>query len=187
MEKRKRSAAKGKFTRQETHLRELIDNAAAKAIVTPQYEKFVQCWNSLEEAHDNYMEKADDIDIETDDEGLKYLDDPSERYRALVSRYAEFFKSSDVVERADQKKAEEDSRAVEEATRKQIEAERKAAEEAMKKQQQESSFASAKAELETSIDSFNRLALGLKASVVNSSDSIKKQELQKVDSEFSAL
>ena len=187
MEKRKRSAAKGKFTRQETHLRELIDNAAAKAIVTPQYEKFVLCWNCLEEAHDNYIEIAEDIDIDTDAEGLKYLDEPSERYRALVAKYAEFLKSSDVVERADQRKAEEDSRAVEEATRKQIEVERKAAEEALKKQEQESSFASAKAELETSIASFNRLASGLKASVVSSSDSIKKQELQKVDSEFSAL
>ena len=130
MEKRKRSAAKGKFTRQETHLKELIEGFAAKEIVAPQYEKFVQCWNSLEEAHDKYMEVAEDIDIETDDEGLKYLDDPSQRYRALVSKYAEFFKSSEDVDRAEQKRAEEETRALEEASRKQLEAERKEAEEA---------------------------------------------------------
>ena len=52
MEKKKRSAAKGKFTRQETHLREMLINKSAKVIVAPQYEKFVDCWNSLEDAQD---------------------------------------------------------------------------------------------------------------------------------------
>ena len=118
---------------------------------------------------------------------MKYLEDPSNCYRTLVAKYVEFLKSSTVVDRNEQKIAEDESRAAEEVLRKQIEAERKAADEALKKQERESSFASAKAELETSIESFKGLALGLKASVVDSSDFVKKQELQRVDSEFTSL
>ena len=55
MEKKKRGLAKGKFTRQERLLSEMIDSNAAKVIVTPQYEKFVEFWNTLEVAHDNII------------------------------------------------------------------------------------------------------------------------------------
>ena len=58
MEKKKRGLAKGKFTRQEHLLSEMIDSNATKVIVTTQYEKFVECWNTLEVAHDNFMEVA---------------------------------------------------------------------------------------------------------------------------------
>ncbi len=186
MEKRKRAAAKGKFTRQETHLTEMINNKSAKVIVTPQYEKFVECWNSLEDAHDGYMEVAD-FDIEEDDDGLKYLEDPSKRYRILVNRYSEFLKESDDADRTERKQSENDSRAVEEASRKQIEAEKKAAEDDLHKQQLELSFTSAEAELNTSIDSFNRFVLGLKDSVTTSSDSVKRSELERVDVEFKSV
>ena len=185
-EKRKRITAKGKFTRQEKLLTELLDNSAPEAIVTPQYEKFVQCWNSLEDAHDSYMEIAD-FDIEADNEGLKYLEDPSTRYRALVKRYSEFLKTSGDADRDEQKKAVDDVRAAEETSRKQMEAEKKLADEELRKQQVESNFKSTKAELESSIDSFNRLAIGLKESVISSANSVKQQELDKVNSEFTML
>ena len=53
MEKKKRGIAKGKFTRQENLLTDMLDRNAAKVIVAPQYEKFVECWNCLEVAHDS--------------------------------------------------------------------------------------------------------------------------------------
>ena len=59
MEKKKRAVAKSKFTRQESLLTEMLDNKAAKVIVSPQYEKLIECWNGLEEAHDNYIEVAE--------------------------------------------------------------------------------------------------------------------------------
>ena len=65
MEKKKRGIAKGKFTRQENLLTDMLDRNASKVIVAPQYEKFVECWNCLEVAHDSFMEVADlDIDEE---------------------------------------------------------------------------------------------------------------------------
>ena len=82
MEKKKRGLAKGKFTRQERLLSEMIDSNAAKVIVTPQYEKFVECWNTLEVAHDNFMEVAE-FDIEESPEGVIYMEDPANRYRDL--------------------------------------------------------------------------------------------------------
>ena len=186
MEKRKRSSAKGTFTRQETHLTELLDLKSPMVVVTPQYEKFLQCWNNLEEAHESFL-AVEDIDAETHDDGDAYLVDPSKRYRTVVNRYAEYLKSSAETDRAEQKQVEESSRAVEEASRKQIEAEKKAAEAELQKQQQELNFASAKAELETSIEAFKRLAEGLKGSISQSSDSIKRRELEKVDAEFTSL
>ena len=80
MEKKKRAIAKSKFTRQESLLTEMLDNKAAKVIVSPQYEKFIECWNSLE--------------------GVKYLEGPGARYRDLIKKYADFLNSSMNEERA---------------------------------------------------------------------------------------
>ena len=108
-EKRLRASAKGKFTRQETHLRGLINIQGDKSIVTPAYEKFVDCWNQLEGAHDAFL-AVEDIDVETHDDGDKYLEDPSTRYAALVQEYAEFLKRSGESDRALQKEADEGAR-----------------------------------------------------------------------------
>ena len=78
-----RASAKSKFTRQETLLQELLQNGSAKAIVTPQYEKFVEYWQKLEDAQDRFLEVTE-IDIDEHADGLKYLDGPSLRYRTLV-------------------------------------------------------------------------------------------------------
>ena len=186
-EKRKRATAKGKFTRQETHLRGLIDVVADKSIVAPAYEKFVACWNQLEEAHEEFLAVSEDIVVETDDDGDKYLEDLSQRYGTLVKLYAGYLKTSGETDRANQKEADEGARAVEEASRKQIEAERKAADAEQQKQQQDRLFNSSKAELDAGIDTFKGLALGLKDSISNSSDSIKLHELKNVEIEFNSL
>ena len=186
MEKKLRASAKGRFTRQEKHLTELLDDNSAKVIVTPQFDKFVDCWDKLEDAQDAFIEVTD-IDVEEDADGVKYLDGPSERYRALVKRYAEYLKKANTSDQEELQKTEESARASEETSRKQIQSEKRSAEEEVQKQQRDANFRSAKAELETSIDSFKRLAVGLKDSVTNSPDSLKRQELEKVDNEFTLL
>ena len=37
----------------------MLDSKAAKVIVTPQYEKFVECYNNLEVAQNNFMEVSE--------------------------------------------------------------------------------------------------------------------------------
>ena len=172
MEKKKRGIAKGRFTRQENLLTNMFDNNAAKVITAPQYEKFVEIWNSLEVAQDTYMEVAD-FDIEEDPEGLKYLDDPATRYQNLVKRCADFVNDSMDAERT-----------AESASRKEMEGEKKAAAEDLLRKEQGLKFLSNKAELETSIDSFKRMVIGVEESVKKSADAVKRAEVEKVDVEF---
>ena len=175
MEKKKRGLAKGKFTRQERLLSEMIDSNAAKVIVTPQYEKFVECWNTLEVAHDNFMEVAE-FDIEESPEGVIYMEDPANRYRDLVKKYADYLNVSVDAERA-----------VESASRREIEAEKKVAAEDLMRQEKEMKFVSLRSELEASMDSFNRLIEGVEESVHKSSDTVKNTELERVDAEFKVV
>ena len=63
--KKKRTTSLGKFTRNLNTLNDMLDNASPKCIVTPQYEKLCNCWNTLEDAHDAFIEITDiDIEIE---------------------------------------------------------------------------------------------------------------------------
>ena len=175
MEKKKRAIAKSKFTRQESLLTEMLDNKAAKVIVSPQYEKFIECWNCLEEAHDNYMEVAE-FDIKVHPEGVEYLEGPGARFRDLIKKYADFLNSS-----------MNEERAIESASRKEIEAEKKEAAVDLMRQEQKLKYLSAKAELEASIDSFSRLVKGVKESLSKCSEAVKQCELQKVETEFRSV
>ena len=90
-EKRQRATAKGKFTRQETHLRGLINVQADKSIVTPAFEKFVERWNQLEDAHDEFI-ATEDIDVETHADGDQYLADLSVRSSSRLCYIPEDFR-----------------------------------------------------------------------------------------------
>ena len=57
-----------------SHLAELLDIQGDKVIVTPAYEKFLDCWNRLEEAHKEFVD-AENIEVETNDDGDKYIDE----------------------------------------------------------------------------------------------------------------
>ena len=82
-EKQKRTSAKGRFKRQETHPAELLDIQGDNVIVTPAYEKLLECWNWLEEAHEEFVD-AENIEVETNDDSDKYIDELNVRYRNLV-------------------------------------------------------------------------------------------------------
>ena len=185
-EKRNRSNAKGRFTRQETHLTGLLDIEADKVVATPAYEKFVDCWNRLEESHDAFI-AAVDIDVENDVDGDKYLDTLNVRYGALVQRYAEYLKTSNEKDRADRRIEDQDARTVQEAARKRDEESRKAADAELFKQEQDRKFVSMKAELDAGIVAFKGLAVGLEETVLSCCDSVKLQELKKVEIEFDSL
>ena len=186
-EKQNRANAKGRFTRQESTLKDLLDIEADQAVVTPEYKRFADCWNRLNDAHDVFISSVQ-IDVEAHDDGDKYLDPLNVRYNTLVRRYAEYLKTATQKVRADRKIDDDNARAAEEATRKQIEADRKAADAELQKQEQDRKFSSIKAELEAGIAAFKGLTVGLKDTVVSSSsDSVKVRELKKVETEFDFL
>ena len=182
--KKRRSAALSTFTRNEKALNALLDDDSPKQVVTPQYEKLQACWNKLEEIHDAFIEVADGDIPEVD---LNKLDEPNERYLAVVKRYSTFLKTSDTVERTQLEQKEKATRDAEEALRKEVEAERRATEEEEQKAEMNVKFLSSKAELNTGIDAFSRLVASMTLNVGGVSDSVKREELSKVETEFNEL
>ena len=121
--KQNRANAKGRFTRQELALKDLLDIEADQAVVTPEYHRFADCWNRLNDAHDQFISSVQ-IDVENDDDGDKYLDPLNVRYKTLVRRYAESLKAGGQKVPADHEIDDDSARAAEEASRKKIEADR---------------------------------------------------------------
>ena len=169
--KKRRSAALSTFTRNEKALNALLDDDSPKQVVTPQFEKLQACWNKLEEIHDAFIEVADGEIPEVD---LNKLDEPNERYLAVVKRYSTFLKTSDTVERTQLEQKEKATRDAEEALRKEVEAERKATEEEEQKAEMNAKFLSSKAELNTGINAFSRLVASMTLNVGGVSDSVKR-------------
>ena len=174
MEKNKRRTALGTFTRNENAITVMFDNESPTHIVTPQFEKLQACWNKLEEAHDAYI---DSIEGEVDDAILKSLDEPGERYQAVVKRYSEFFRTSSDKDRVELRENEVKDRQEAEKVKRE-------ADELVRKEEVRARFDSGKAELQMSITAFKRLAVSLKDSVVVASNSDKRQELKKLESNF---
>ena len=102
LEKKIRSQALSNFTRNVNSLISLLDCSAPSVLVSPQFNKMKSCWESFI--------ATTEIDIDTHQDGLAYLDEPGRKLGEVVSRYSEFLKQereSEKVER--QKKVEEDS------------------------------------------------------------------------------
>ena len=184
MEKTKRTAALSTFTRNEKTLNSMIDDECPRDIVTPQYEKLQTVWNKLEAAHDTYLET---IDGDIADAELNKLDEPSDRYRAVLKRYSDFIKGANNVERTQLRAREVENREAEKEMRKQVESEKKLAEDIQQKQEMALRFESAKTELETGIDVFNRFVKSMELSLADVTESVKRTELGKVEAEFNSL
>ena len=184
MEKSKRTTALGTFTRNERTLNAMLDDESPKELVTPQYNKLQSCWDKLEAAHDSYLET---IEGDIDPADLNKLDEPSDRYRAVLKRYSDFIKGANNVERTLLREKEAADREAEKELRKQVESERKAAEDIQQKQEMAMRFESAKTELETGIDVFNRFVKSMEQSLATTTESVKRSELVKVEAEFNSL
>ena len=84
------TVALANFTRQVNFFHSLAEKEnAQECLVTSQYEKVVTCWEKLEAAQDCFLEKSA-IDIESDPDGLVFLNEPEGRYLSVTSRYSEF-------------------------------------------------------------------------------------------------
>ena len=155
-EKKKRTACLGKFISNFNLLIQGIDGASLESLVTPQYEKFKECWLKLEDAHDDFLAATDIEDIDTDPEGVKYMDTPSKNYEQALLRYSEFLKGAKDLENNQNKEKIQQDLKVEEDVRKQIATEKKEAEDTLRREELAGKFNSAKAEVSSSIDSFKR-------------------------------
>ena len=186
-EKKKRTACLGKFTRNFNLLIQGIDGASLESLVTPQYEKVKECWLKLEDAHDDFLAATDIEDIDTDPEGVKYMDTPSKNYEQALLRYSEFLKGAKDLENNQNKEKIQQDLKVEEDVRKQIATEKKEAEDTLRKEELTGKFNSAKAEVSSSIDSFKRSYTTFKETVTDISDSDKRSEWTTLHKEYQLL
>ena len=165
------------FTRNLNQLNDLLDESAPPALVTPQYDKVKKCWERLEDAHDAFISVVDDndMDIETDKDGLSYIDDPNAKYNTMLKSYASYLKTSDETIRTQTTQKEAEERAAEKEDRRQIEIARKEEETQLRKVQTKEKFDSAAAELKLAIDSFSRVNAGLEDTLGTASVSYKQK------------
>ena len=183
--KRVRTLAKSKFTRALNVFTRLLAEESPRMLVEPQYETVKSCWESLEKAQDDYLSVTED-DIEAEG-GLDYLDDPGEKHTIALIAYSAWLKAASMAEeeKADQKAHE--ARLLEDTQRKRLAAESKEAEDAKAMAELEKRFGSMKLEVDSGIDTFSHLTLGLQESLEDASDEVKWSEWEKVDSEFGTL
>ena len=110
VEKKKRSQALSNFTRNVNKLTELIDSLSPLVVVTPQFEKVMKCWEKLEEAQDEFIAITDIEDVDTDPEGVQYLDAPGIRHSECMKKYSEYLRSEEKVEERNRQQKESDER-----------------------------------------------------------------------------
>ena len=184
--KRKRSVALSHFTKSVNSFTKLVDISSPCSLVTPAFEKVKSCWETLETAHDNYIEVAE-VDIDTDPGGLAFLDEPGERLDEVLVRYSTFLKEDARAEKASEAKKAEDDRLLEDERRKRLAKESKDAEEVQRQEEAERKFENAKAEFFSTVDSFQRLNLGFQDSLEVGSEHDLRDEWSKIESEFNSL
>ena len=171
VEKRKRSQALSNFTRSTNKLEEHIHISSPESIVRPLYDKMMNCWDKLEEAQESFI-LENDIDVDNDPDGAKYLDAPGVRHSAAMVKYAEYLRSEE--------KVEVDNR-------KQAEAEAKQHRAAEMQEELNLKHASAEAELTTLIELFSNVNMNLADSLKEVSDEDKREGLKRLEEEYGVL
>ena len=162
LEQRKRSQAKSKFTRNYNVLDKLISENAPLELVKPQFEKFKNCWESLELAHDTYLELSGVDDVDENNGSKGYLDEPGERHSAILLSYSTYLKGEAIKENEASAKKVENEKLLE-IERSQREAkELKEAEDTKKKEELVNKLKSLKLEVTEDIDTFVRVTPKLK-------------------------
>ena len=186
MEKKERTIALSNFTRNLNSLNTMITNSAQTSIVVEQFNKFKGCWDKLEAAHDAFI-SVTDIDIETDKDGLSYIDAPNDKFNAAVQYYSDFLKTANDNEQLQSRANENATREAEVETRKQLEATVKDEEERVRLEHLKEKFISTETGLSTSIDSFNRMIVSVTNSLDDASVSYKQKEWTRAEKEFEKL
>ncbi len=173
--KRCRSQSKANFTRATTVFNNLINSASSSELVTKQFEKVMSCWDKLEAAQDDFIAKTD-IDVDEDNDGLAYLNGPGEKHSAAMDCYSKFLKDAKLAEGVEMQKAAEDKKLAEEERIKAEARERIAAEEQLRTDELNAKFDFAKNEMMLLIDTFNNMHVGIKDSLADASDDVKREE-----------
>ena len=83
----KRVTAKSNFTRNINKLNRLLDGEAQVTLVTPLFEKMNRCYEELEKAQEEFLAETD-IDIETDKDGIAFMEDIDKTHEASVLKYS---------------------------------------------------------------------------------------------------
>ena len=79
-EKRVRTNALSNFTRKYNEFTNLIAKSPPSDLLVKVYTKLDECYEKLETAHDAFIAIADDIDIDNDVAGVKFMEVPAARY-----------------------------------------------------------------------------------------------------------
>ena len=182
--KKKRSKVLGTFTRNLNTFTGLLEADSPKSLVEPQYEVLKTCWSALEEAQDEYLDATEDIDAAG---GLDYLDNPGVRHTDALKAYAAYLKAADVSELAAVKQRAHDAGLLEHEQRKREADQRLKEEQAKAKEELTQKFASLKLEVDVGVGSFSHLTQGLKDSLEDASEEVKREQWLKVDTEFTSL
>ena len=185
-EKKMRSHALANFTRAVNTFNNLVDAKSYSNVVIPQFEKVQIYWEKLESAHESFIEKTD-IDIDAEDDGLKYLDEPGERHAALLLKYSMYSGGVKDEEKTAAEVIQREKRQADEEVRKAQVEESKIAENERISEEKRNEFTSTKAEFIAAAEAFERLNVSLKGTLENVSSVDKRAELQKVETEFSSL
>ena len=105
----------------------------------------------------------------------------------MLKRYSDFIKSVNNNERAQLQQIDVDNREADKLLRRQLALEKKEAEDDQQKQEMAARYESAKTELETGIEVFNRFVKSVDVSLADVTDSVKRSEFAKVEADFNAL
>ena len=185
MEKKQRAILLKNFTKYLNTFNELLDDESPTTLVSPQFEKLKGCLEKLEDAQDAFL-AVTEIDIETDKDGLSFIDEHNDKFKAAMKRYSTHLKTSNAVDQEQLQRKTEDDRQNEAELRKQIALEKKEADDLLQKEELVTKFNSQKAEFTSAVDAFSRLSLRWKESVAESPDSVKVVEWGKLCSKAQA-
>ncbi len=181
-----RKQAKANYTRASNVLKDLIGLSSSPELVNKQFNKAMDCYDKLEAAHDEFI-AITDIDIDTDKDGLAYIEEVGKCHTELISSVATFLKDAKTVEDSEIKKAAEDKKTAKEARIKAEAQERLATEEKLRFDKLNARFESGKTEIDLLIDTFNEMHANTEESLKDSSDHVKREEWGKVENDFKAL
>ena len=184
--KKKRKTALSNFTRNLNTLSSLLEDNSPPLLVNPQYDKFKECWEKLEAAHDEYLDNSD-IDPDNDQEGsFEYLEAHATKYREIMKLYSAYLKQSASDEEKHLQQKAIDDRKLEEEQRKLIEKEKRDAEIAARKESVVRQFASGKAEFDAFVKTFKQMNVGFKE-IVDASDDDFRSSWELVEQEYSSV
>ena len=108
-----RSQALSNFTRSANVLDSLITESSPVELVKPQFEKVSSCWERLEAAQEVFIENTE-IEVDTDANGIAYLDVPGVKHAQIMKNYSTYLKGVKVAQGVEMEKAASDRRLVEE-------------------------------------------------------------------------